>query len=89
MTHQYGDAPAEAKHIEQMRAIMKTLDDFINPGQKAPNKNIAIVLMMFPYGEGPGRCNYMSNGVSRKDMIVLLKEQAARFEGMPELKGNA
>ena len=89
MTHQYGDASVEEEYRQYMITIMKTLDELVNPGQKAPNKETAIVVMMFPYGDGPGRCNYMSNGVSRKDMVTLFKEQIARFEGMPELTGKA
>lgn len=89
LAHQYGDAPNEQRYRDQMIAIMKTLDEFVNPGQKAPNKKTAVVVMMFDYGDGPGRCNYISNGVSRKDMVTLLKEQAARFEGQPEVSGKA
>jgi len=84
-----GDQPIEGKFQDQMIAIMKTLDEFINPGQKAPNKDVAIVLMMFNYGDGPGRCNYISNGASRQDIVTLMKEMIARFEGQPEMKGQA
>ena len=36
-----------------------------------------------------GRCNYISNGADRKDIVVMLKEQIKRFEGQPEMKGEA
>lgn len=33
-------------------------------------------------------CNYISNAV-RDDVVVLLKEQLARFEGSPDVTGHA
>ena len=45
----------------------------------------------FPVSMRPGRlsrCNYISNA-SREDVIVLLKEQLARFEGQAEVSGTA
>jgi hypothetical protein len=86
--HRLGDAPVEEQYYAQMREIMETIDEFLN-GEVRPRK-IGIVMMMFPYGEDPaGRCNYMSNGADRKDVITLMKEMIARFEGQPEVKGTA
>lgn len=85
--HDYGDAPIEKRYREQMVAIMETLNEFVNAD--AGKKETAIVVMMFPFGENPGRCNYMSNGVDRKDMVTLMKEMIARFEGMPHTTGRA
>ena len=45
--------------------------------------------MMFPYGDTTGRCNYMSNGADRRDVVTLMKEMIARFEGQPEVSGKA
>jgi len=45
--------------------------------------------MMFPHGDGPGRVNFVSNGVDRADIVVLFKEMIARFEGQPDLEGHA
>jgi len=88
--HQYGDAPIDEQYQQQMIAIMKALDEFINGEAQGPDRETAIVVMMFPFGDKPGgRVNYMSNGVSREDMIVLMKEQIARFEGQPEITGRA
>ena len=44
--------------------------------------------MVFPFEGFEGRANYISNA-SRKDIIVLLKEQLARFQGQPDIKGRA
>jgi hypothetical protein len=79
--HDYGDAPVQEKYKEQMIAIITTVNKFFNGDAPVGKRKIAVVLMTFPFGDGPGRCNYMSNGVSREDMVVLFKEQAARFEG--------
>jgi hypothetical protein len=44
--------------------------------------------MVFPFADFDGRANYISNA-KREDIVVLLKEQLARFQGQPEMKGTA
>lgn len=84
-----GDAPVEAEYHEKMTAIMQALDELMNQGKKGADKKVGIVVMMFPYGDVEGRCNYMSNGADRKDVVTLMREMIARFEGQPELTGKA
>lgn len=84
---QIGDAPVEEQYRAKMEAVMKTLDIFFN-GEERPRKT-GFVLLVFPFNSTDGRCNYMSNGASRDDIVVMLKEQIKRFEGQPELSGNA
>lgn len=84
--HQLGDAPIEAQHYEVMNAIASVLDETFNPSGK---KEIGFVLLVFPYGDTEGRCNFISNGANRTDIVTLFKEMIARFEGQPEMKGNA
>jgi len=84
-----GDAPVEAEYHERMTAIMHALDEFLNGVALGTARQTGIVVMMFPYGETTGRCNYMSNGANRQDIITLMKEMIARFEGQPEIKGRA
>lgn len=43
-------------------------------------REVGFVLLVFPYGSNDGRCNYISNGADRKDMVKLLREQANRFD---------
>jgi hypothetical protein len=31
----------------------------------------------------------MSNGAAREDIVTLMKEMIARFEGQPEMEGRA
>jgi hypothetical protein len=45
--------------------------------------------MVFPFEGFDGRCNYISNGADRRDIVLLMKEMIARFEGQPEVKGKA
>jgi hypothetical protein len=85
--HQLGDAPIEDRYREQMYAMMQTLDEFMNPDIK--NRKVGIVVLMFPFGDESGRCNYISNGADRKDIVTMMKEQIARFEGQPEVRGRA
>ncbi len=84
-----GDAPIEPKYKDQMIAIAQSLDEVFNGGLKYPEKQTGFVLLIFPFYGHEGRCNYISNGADRRDIIVLMKEQIKRFEGQPELKGTA
>ena len=77
--HQYGDAPAEIEYLEKMRVIAKALDEVFN-GSTMPVRQIGFIVLVFPYGEKEGRCNYISNGARREDVLKLLQEQAKRFE---------
>jgi hypothetical protein len=85
-----GDAPIEPKHREQMNAVARALDEVFNGDVKGPARKVGFVLMVFPFGEAfDGRCNYISNGADRKDIVTLMREMIARFEGQPEVKGRA
>lgn len=85
-----GDAPVEEQYHAQMTAIMQALDEYLN-GPKGPGyvKRNGIVIMMFPFENFDGRCNYMSNGADRQDIVTLMKEMIRRFEGQPEMSGRA
>jgi hypothetical protein len=82
-----GDAPIQPEYVQQMTAVMEAVDEAFNSTIR-PRK-VGIVMMVFPYGDVSGRCNYMSNGADRKDIVLLMKEMVARFEGQPEIKGRA
>jgi hypothetical protein len=91
--HTLGDAPIESQYQRKMNALAKALDEQFNGNAKGSARKTGFVLMVFPFtGEGEGtdgRCNYISNGADRKDIVVLMKEMIARFEGAPEAKGTA
>jgi len=82
-----GDAPIEMEYRARMEAIARAIDEFLN-GPPPRKKTVGFCLMVFAFGEGPGRANYMSNA-NREDVVTLLKEQLARFEGQPEMGGHA
>lgn len=81
MTNQLGDAPIEQKYREQMQAIAHVLDETFNGEAKGSARKTGFVLLVFPFGDHGGRCNYISNGADRKDVVALMKEQIKRFDG--------
>lgn len=89
MIERLGDAPIEEDYREKMNVIARTLDDFLNSGDKGEARKTGFVLLVFPFGSQDGRCNYISNGADRRDIVTMMKEQIARFEGQPQMKGNA
>jgi len=71
----------------ELKAIASVLDDRFN-GTIGPKK-VGFVLLVMPF-DAPvdARVNYISNA-ERKDIIVMMKEVLARFEGQPEQTGTA
>ena len=84
-----GDAPIQPEYIEKMNLVAAALDELFNGDLKGKDRQTGFVLLVFPYGDKEGRCNYISNGADRRDIVVMFKEQIKRFEGQPELKGRA
>ena len=84
-----GDAPIEAEYHDKMVAIATALDELFNGPVKGPARKTGFVLLVFPFGDGEGRCNYVSNGADRKDIVTMFKEQIKRFEGQPDIEGRA
>ena len=89
MTDRLGDAPIELKYREQMNAVARALDETLNGDLKSGDPTTGFVLMVFPFGSHDGRCNYISNGADRRDVVTLMKEMIKRFEGQPEMTGRA
>jgi hypothetical protein len=89
MTHTLGDAPIQPEYIEQMKAVMGAIDDFMNEGARGKDRKVGIVLLMFPFSDTTGRCNFISNGADRAGIVTLFKEMIARFEGQPEMSGHS
>jgi hypothetical protein len=84
-----GDAPIEPEYIEKMNALASVVDELFNGEDKGQARKVGFVLLVFPFGEGDGRCNYISNGADRKDIVTMFKEQIKRFEGQPDMTGRA
>jgi hypothetical protein len=86
MTERLGDAPIEPKLHKMMNALARILEEVLN-GKERPKQN-GFILLIFPFEDHEGRCNYISNA-NRADVVTMLKEQIKRFEGQPEMKGHA
>lgn len=78
--------------LETMRArmnvIAKALDGALNPEEP---KMIGFALLLYNFGEnieGTGRINYVGNG-KREDVLIAIKELAARWEGRYGSEGVA
>jgi hypothetical protein len=87
-----GDGPIQEKYRREMNVLAGVLDEAFNGVTKGTDRKTGFILMVFPFndeGHTDGRCNYISNGADRNEVVVLMKEMIARFEGQPELKGNA
>jgi hypothetical protein len=78
--HQLGTGPIEERYREEMNHMARALDAFLNGDLKGEARTTGFVLLVFPFGEREGRCNYISNGADRRDIIKLLREQANRFD---------
>jgi hypothetical protein len=89
MTELLGDAPIEPQYRDLMNRLAGALDEAFNGVAKGNDRKVGFVLLVFPFGADDGRCNYISNGADRKDIVIMLKEQIARFEGQPETEGHA
>jgi hypothetical protein len=89
MAERLGDAPIEQAYREQMNAVAAVLDQTFNGDARGADRKVGFVLLVFEYGEKEGRCNFVSNGANRKDLVALFKEMIARFTGQPEMKGSA
>lgn len=87
--NQLGDGPIEEQHRIQMQEICRALDKIFNGAAQGPDRPVGFVLLVFPFGEREGRCNYISNCAYRRDIVTMFKEHIARFEGQPELSGKA
>jgi hypothetical protein len=91
--HKLGDAPIEPRFSEAMNVAAVTLDGFFNGqtnGKVTTPRKVGFVLLVFPFGDQDGaRCNFISNGADRRDVVALMKEMIARFEGQPQTSGRA
>lgn len=78
--HEYGDQPIEPNYVSMMEMVAKAIDRIFNGDKHGSDRDTGFILLVFPFGEKEGRCNYISNGADRRDVLKLLREQAKRFE---------
>jgi hypothetical protein len=63
-----------------MVAVARHLDTVFNDSLTKGDRTTGFILLVFPFGEREGRCNYISNGANREDVVKLLEEQATRLK---------
>ena len=85
MTHP--DEQISAKYRKSMNDLAHALDEMFNGTAKGPDRKVMFTLLVGEF-HTDGRVNYISNG-QRSDIVLMLKELIARFEGQPETKGTA
>jgi hypothetical protein len=81
MVQRLGDAPIEQAYRDQMNALAQTLDRWFNDNARGDDRKVGFVLLVFEFGEKEGRCNFISNGADRKDIVTLFKEMIKRSRG--------
>jgi len=84
------DEPVEMSIREAMNAMAIALDKILNGATmsgKGKREN-GFVLLVFPFNDKSGLCNYISNGADRKDIIKLFKTQIERFEEFEASNGE-
>lgn len=81
---QLGDGPIESAYVEKMNVVARGLDEIFNGEDRGQAREVGFVLLVFPYGEKEGRCNYISNGADRDDIVKLFTEQIRRFLQVPQ-----
>ena len=76
---------------EAMNSIALALDRILNgedvmkqamggvDGNKIERKN-GFVLILYPFGDKTGRCNFISNGASQEDVISMFERQIEAFK---------
>lgn len=92
MKQTLGDGPIQEQYRATMVAIAQALDVEFNGDARGRDRKTGFVLLVYPFADfdkGDSRCNYISNGADRKDVVTLMKEMIARFEGQPEQSGRA
>jgi hypothetical protein len=88
-SHELGDAPIQEEYREAMQGLARDLDAIFNGELRGQDRQTGFVLLVYPFGSTDGRCNFISNGANRVDIVTMFKELIQRFEGQPEMKGNA
>lgn len=85
--HTIGDGPIDPQYLAMMRTLAEVLHEALNGPVPINEGKTGFVLLVFPFHDHRGRCNYISNA-DRSDIKTMLKEQLARFEGMPTATGR-
>jgi hypothetical protein len=61
-----------------MQTLAVAFDGLLNPDKSLRKRGF--VLMLFPFGDKSGRCDMVTNGAAREDIVRMFREQIARLE---------
>ncbi len=81
------DEQVSKEYRDSMNVLAKALDEVFNGPRKGKDRNVCFTLLVTDFNK-TSRVNYISNG-ERADVVNMLKEVVARFEGQPEMSGKA
>jgi hypothetical protein len=73
---------------DAMDAIAMSLDQILNGNLKGEPRKSGFVLLLFPYEDKSGLCNYVSNGADRHDIVRMFKKQIEIFEEQFDQNGK-
>jgi hypothetical protein len=69
-----GDGPIETYRV-QMTDMARFINEYFNGDAKGDARETGFVLLVFPFGNKEGCCNYISNGAEREDIKTLFRKQ--------------
>ncbi len=73
---------------DALDALATSLDNILNGHIKEGERQSGFVLLLFPYGDKSGMCNYVSNGANREDIVRMFKAQIKLLEEQFEKNGK-
>lgn len=76
-------APSEPQKVA-MQHIADALDTHFNGTATGKDRPIGFVLLFYKNGSSDGLANFISNGASRSDIVLMFKEMIRRFEPMSD-----
>ena len=73
------EQPVDESVRDVMNALARAIDEALNGKARSRNPRNGFCLLVFPFGDNPGRrSNYVSNA-NRADAAAFLREQADRM----------
>jgi hypothetical protein len=81
--HRIGNAPIQPEYIEKMNNMAAMIDRYFNGKKTGMEREVGFVMMIFPFDDRSGRCNYVSNA-DKADVIRMMKYQIKKFRRQDE-----
>jgi hypothetical protein len=65
---------------DALRTLAESLDQVLNGTDNEVPRKSGFVLLLYPYDDKSGLCNYVSNGADRERIVKMFKKQIEIFE---------